>query len=133
MSENTKQFTSTAPFFLVNDLQKSIDYYSKALGFNRPKLWGNPPDFAMPSRDGFTFMLKQVKTNHTVLPNAQQAAYWDAYIWIKDADALFAELKENGAIIDYEPCIQHEYDMKEFAVKDPDGYVIAFGQHYEGE
>ena len=133
MSENTKQFTGTAPFFLVNNLQESIDYYANALGFDRPKLWGDPPDFAMPSRDGFTIMLKQVKANHTVLPNAQQAAYWDAYIWITDADALFAEFKENGAIIDYEPCIQREYDMKEFAIKDPDGYVIAFGQHYQSE
>ena len=133
MSENTKQFISTAPYFIVNNLQNSLDYYCNILGFDRPQLWGNPPDFAMPKRDNFTFMLKQVKAGHTVLPNAQQAAYWDAYIWINDADALFAEFKENGAIIEYEPCIQQEYDMKEFAIKDPDGYVIAFGQHYKSE
>lgn len=34
-------------------------------------------------------------------------------------------------MIEYEPCIQGEYDMKEFAVRDPDGHVIAFGQHHE--
>ena len=28
---------------------------------------------------------------------------------------------------------QHEYDNIEFAVRDPDGYVIAFGQGVEDE
>ena len=34
-------------------------------------------------------------------------------------------------MIEYESYIQDEYDMKEFAVRDPDGHVIAFGQHHE--
>lgn len=78
-------------------------------------------------------MLKQAPDGTTITPNRNQEGYWDAYIWIRDADALFAEFKDNGANIDYEPCIQHEDDMKEFAVADPDGYIIAFGQHYESE
>jgi catechol 2,3-dioxygenase-like lactoylglutathione lyase family enzyme len=131
MSDNTKQFLGSAPFFLVTDLYKSVAYYCNCLGFNRPQLWGNPPDFAMPSRDGTIFMLKQAKKPEEVSPNAQKDTYWDAYIWIKDADALFAEYQKNGAAFDYDICIQHEYDMKEFAIKDPDGYVIAFGQHHE--
>jgi catechol 2,3-dioxygenase-like lactoylglutathione lyase family enzyme len=131
MSENSKQFIGSAPFFLVGDLQKSLDYYCDCLGFSRPKLWGTPPDFAMPSRDGFIFMLKQAKTSTYVSPNGKKDHYWDAYVWINDADALFGEYQQNGATIDYEICIQNEYDMKEFAIKDPDGYVIAFGQHHE--
>ena len=42
-------------------------------------------------------------------------------------------MKTNGAIIDYEPRIQHEYGMKEFAIQDLDGYIIAFGQGAEEE
>lgn len=131
MPENTKQFIGSAPYFLVTDLHKSVDYYCNCLGFDRPELWGNPPDFAMPSRDGYIFMLKQAKNPSEVSSNAQKNHYWDAYIWVNDADALFAEYQKNGAEIHYDICIQQDYDMKEFAIEDPDGYVIAFGQHHE--
>ena len=85
----------------------------------------------MPSREGFIFMLQQGPDGQSITPNRAQEGYWDAYVWIHDADALYAEYKERGAVIDYAPCIRAEYDMKEFAVVDPDGYVLAFGQHHE--
>ena len=66
-----KQFRSTAPFFLIKDLQASIDYYHRALGFNRPELWGEPPDFAMPSRDGFIVMLRQATPDMRSSPMAR--------------------------------------------------------------
>jgi uncharacterized glyoxalase superfamily protein PhnB len=50
---------------------------------------------------------------------------------INDADAPFAQCRDNGGVIEYEPCIQDEYDVKVFAVRDPDGHVIAFGQHHK--
>lgn len=139
MSTNTKkdeqntQFIGTAPYFVVRDVLKSVDYYHNILGFSNPPLWGDPPVFAMPSRDGFIFMLNQAKPETEIPTNRNKDGYWDAYIWVKNADALFAEFKEKGAMIDYELCIQREYGMKEFAVRDPDGYVIAFGQDIEGE
>ena len=127
----SKQFRGTAPYFVVQDVVKSVEYYHKVLGFDSPKLWGQPPTFAMPARDGFAFMLKQAEAGTTIVPNRDQDGYWDAYVWVNDVDALFSELSANGAIVDYEPHIQADYNMKEFAVKDLDGYVIAFGQHYE--
>ena len=131
MSSEDRQFKGTAPYFTVRNLQESLDYYHRALGFTMPKLWGEPPTFAMPAREGFVFMLKQAEADDTVPPSRDQGGFWDAYIWINDADARFAECRDNGAVIEYEPCIQDEYDMKEFAVRDPDGRVIAFGQHHE--
>ena len=117
-SENTSQFVGTAPYFVVRNLVKSIRYYHEALGFNVPKLWGDPPDFAMPVRDGFIFMLKQADQGMSITRNRDQSGFWDAYVWIRDADALFSEFKENGALIEYEPRIQEGYGMKEFAVLD---------------
>ena len=125
-----KQIRMTAPLFLVKDLHASVDYYHDALGFDRPKLWGEPPNFAMPARDGFIVMLRQAAADMTILPNGSQQGCWDAYVWIRDADELFAEMKGNGAIVEYEPCIREHYDMKEFAVRDPDGYILAFGQDH---
>ena len=85
----------------------------------------------MPSRDGFIIMLKQADEGVTITPNRNQSGYWDAYVWVNNIDILFTEFKNNKAIIDYDPCIQEEYEMKEFAVRDLDGYVIAIGQHHE--
>ena len=127
---NHKQILGTAPLFMVKSLSRSLDYYCDVLGFERPQLWGDPPTFAMPHRDGFTIMLKEAAVNQSIAPNGV-GDHWDAYVWIEDTDQLFAEVKDRGATIDYEPCIQREYDMKEFAVVDPDGYLIDFGQHFE--
>ena len=133
MSDNVqnRQFIGTAAYFVVSNLLQSVDYYHNKLGFDYPHLWDDPPTFAMPQRDGFIFMLKEAEADATIVPNRSQGGYWDAYIWIRDVDALFAEFEQNGAIIDYAPTIQHDYGMKEFAVRDPDGYVIAFGQDTE--
>lgn len=126
------QFRATAPYFMVRSLKASLDYYHNVLGFDMPPLWGEPPSFAMPSRDRFIIMLKEVKQGAEITTNRSQGGYWDAYVWINDADALFTDYKEKGAIVDYEPCIRPEYDMKEFGVRDSDGHVIGFGQHYQG-
>jgi catechol 2,3-dioxygenase-like lactoylglutathione lyase family enzyme len=126
-----KQIIGSAPYFVVQDLGKSLDFYCDTLGFERPRLWGDPPEFAMPNRDGFIFMLKQAQSEAAVAPNRNHGGYWDAYVWVVDTDALFAEFKAEGARFDYELCIQEEYGNKEFAVLDPDGYSIAFGQNLE--
>jgi len=41
---------------------------------------------------------------------------------------LHAELQTNGADIVYGPVVQDAYQMEEFAVRDPEGYVLGFGQ-----
>jgi hypothetical protein len=53
-----------------------------------------------------------------------------AYFWIRDADALFDEFEKNGVEVVYEPKIIELYTMKEFAVRDLNGYVLAFGQDW---
>jgi uncharacterized glyoxalase superfamily protein PhnB len=131
MDTNEKDFKGTAPYFMVRNLQASLEFYHRALGFDMPDTWGDPPTFAMPSREGFTFMIKQAEPQVTITTSRDQGGFWDAYVWVNDADSLFVEFKENGATFDYEPCIQDEYDMKEFAVRDPDGHVIAFGSHHK--
>lgn len=126
-----QQFQGTAPHLVVTDLPRAVCYFHEALGFNMPRVWGDPPAFAMPSRDGFIFMLQQVEPSSNATRSPGRGDMWDAYVWVNNADLLFAEFQQNGANIEYEPCIREAYDMKEFAVRDPDGHIIAFGQHHE--
>ncbi len=147
---DTKDFIGQAPCFVVADVQKAADYYRDKLGYSYDKIWGGPDGgFCMPKRDGHTIMLAQVEDSSDVRSNTSVVASrhthegedeehvdhapWDAYIWCSDAESLFEEFKSKGASIHYEPVIQEYYGMKEFAVKDLDGYVIAFGQHWPGD
>ena len=124
-----KQLLGIAPYFLVRDVVKAAEYYRDALGFSYPRFWGEPPCFCMPHRDGLIIMLSQAKDASIIRPNAKARndESWDAYVWVRDADALYAEVKPRGANIAYEPMLMEEYGNREFAVRDLDGYLLAFG------
>jgi uncharacterized glyoxalase superfamily protein PhnB len=126
---NPSKLLGIAPYFFVRDVVKAAEYYRDALGFSYPRFWGEPACFCMPKRDGVIVMLSQTADASIIRPNAAARSddSWDAYVWVADADALFAEVKPRGAIIAYEPTLQDEYGNCEFAVRDLDGYLIAFG------
>jgi hypothetical protein len=41
--------------------------------------------------------------------------------------------KAKGAVVEYAPRVQEDYGMKEFAVRNLDGYVLAFGENHDGK
>ena len=120
-----------APLFYVRDVVAATEYYVRALGFAQPPYWGDPPAFAMPERDGVTIMLKQAQSGDRICSNNPEpdacGGPWDAYVWVDDARALHAEMVAAGAEVAYGPVLQREYGNWEFAVRDRDGYLIAFG------
>jgi catechol 2,3-dioxygenase-like lactoylglutathione lyase family enzyme len=124
----TGQLLRCAPYFPVADLEQSVGYYERVFGFTREYTGGTPPQFAILSRDGLAIMLRLVPTPEQISPNQQQGGTWDAFFWVRDAQALHAELSSNGADIVYGPMVQDAYNMREFAVRDRDGYVLGFGQ-----
>jgi uncharacterized glyoxalase superfamily protein PhnB len=125
------QFRAVAPVLLVADVVKAAAYYADALGFRAPRMWGDPPHFCIPVRDGLEVMLNQVRPGDVIHPNAEYEGRFGAYFWVEDADALFAEYKANGADIVCEP-EDYEYQMREFQVRDVDGHLLAFGHDLSG-
>jgi len=128
-----KNFSRTAPVFLVRNVVKAAAYYRNVLGFDFDKFWGCPPCFCMPGRDDIIIMISEAPAGYEFKPNSKsdpEGHSWSAYIWVNDAESLFEEFKSKGAQIAYEPLIKEEYGMKEFAVRDLDGHVIAFGQDW---
>ncbi len=131
MSEN--MILSGASVFLVADLQRSADYYRDALGFRYDRFWGEPPCFCMVWRNQQCIMLSQVENSSRIRPvSSVNPSVWDAYFWVRDVEAFFTELRDRGARFKYEPLVK-PYGVKEFAIVDPDEYVIAFGQELEEE
>jgi len=129
MENTASRLLGIAPYFLVRDVVKAAEYYRDALGFTVRRYFGDPPTFCMPQRDDVVVMLSQTSDEAAIRPNAKARGddSWDAYVWVDDADALFAEVSTRGARIAYPPCLQEEYRSREFAAFDLDGYRIAFG------
>ncbi len=119
------QVRGISPFLLVRDVKRAAAYYSDVLGFAVRGFWGDPPMFAIADRDGISVMLRQVKAGETFQPNAVLEDCLDAYVAVRDADALHDEYKAKGADIVCPPENQ-PYMMREFQVRDPDGHVLIF-------
>jgi len=125
--DNAK-ITASAPVLLVKDIMAASDYYRDKLGFASVELFGKPPHFCMASRDGFTVMLAQVGAGVTLVPHWKVVEkMWNIYFWVDDAEAIYAEMQQRGAIIDY-TLYTTPWGTKEFGVQDLDDHDIAFGQ-----
>ena len=124
---------SIAPYFIVDDVVATAAYYRDRLGFHYDRLWGDPPAFCMVGRSGITIMLAQLATSGVMRPNRAvdpERSAWDAYVWIEDADALYAELRAKGVTIARE-IGDRPYGCRDFDVEDCNGYRLCFGQDRE--
>lgn len=126
-SSATAGFIRGAPYFPVADVATIGNYYRDVLGFECEYSAGQPPEFAVYSRDGCAVMFRRVADPHLIAPNERQGGTWDVFFWVGDVDRLHDELAAKGATIVYPPVVQ-PYGMKEFAVRDVYGYVLGFGQ-----
>ena len=126
------KIVGSAPVLLVKDVVAAANYFRDRLGFAYDRFWGTPPNFCMARRDGHVVMLSEappevVRPHWTVVEKM-----WDAYFWVDDVDAVYAEFQASGAIIDYTLGVK-PYGVKEFGVQDLDGHDLAFGQVLEGQ
>jgi uncharacterized glyoxalase superfamily protein PhnB len=124
----TARLTSSAPVLLVKDAVQAAAHWREKLGFTDQEMYGHPPDFCMVRRDGLTVMLAQVGPGVEIRPHwTVVEKMWSAYFWVDDAEALYNELIERGATIDWTLGVK-AYGVKEFGIQDIDGHDIAFGQ-----
>ena len=117
-----------APYFLVDDVVATANWYRDQLGFQYERFWGEPECFCMVWRRGVIIMLSQ-QPGASARPNGLaggDADAWDAYIWVEDAAALCAEFKAKGVTIARELCEQ-PYGNLDFDVVDCNGYRLCFG------
>ncbi len=111
----------------VTDLPRTIRFYVERLGFNCASLFGDPPAWCMLTRDGVEIMFNAPPREQVLrdVP-AKSKDYQVFYFYPDDVVALRAELITRGvAVSDLRVTV---YGMKEFEVRDPDGYWLWFGQ-----
>lgn len=112
---------------LVSDLARAVEFWRDRLGF-ACEVYGEPPDFATANRDDASVLLALCADPAAIVPNWKIVdKMWNVYIRVDDADAIYAELQERGAPIDY-TIYDAPHGFREFGTQDPDGHDIAFGQ-----
>jgi uncharacterized glyoxalase superfamily protein PhnB len=122
-----------SPYFIVDDVVASAEYYRDKLGFHFDRYWGEPPCFCMVQRSGIVIMLSQLPKTGLMRPNRladPEGEAWDAYIHVENADALHAEFKVRGVKIVRDLCDQF-YGCRDFDVADCNGYRLCFGHDLE--
>lgn len=110
------------PMMYVADVQSTIDFYVKTLGFNCDNYsveWG----WAQLSKDKVRIMLSKPNAH---IPFTKSNFTGSFYFNTDDVDKWWNLVKDK-ANISY-PIEDFEYGMREFAVYDCNGYVLQFGQ-----
>jgi catechol 2,3-dioxygenase-like lactoylglutathione lyase family enzyme len=112
------------PRFAVAKMDVAIAYYRDKLGF---KVDQEEHGFAVVSREGATFQLIVPEERAPGPRDATQfGADCDAYVLVRDANALHDEFRKNGALIAQPPAKRR--DAIEFDVATPDGAIVRFAQ-----
>ena len=116
----------------VADTAASISFYVDVLGFELRHHDENT-GFALFARDHASVMLVRAADDAALAATRNNIS---SYIWVRDLDALWAELSPalntlpEGRV--RAPFVQ-SYGMREFHVKDPDGFLIFFGENADTE
>ena len=123
-----------APFFIVDDLQRSLNFYSSKLGFEITHTGGGDGDgkkdfWGIVQRDGVMIMLKAITPEIHPQPNSSRHewARWDAYVITSDPDALYGEFVARDVPMQ-RPLEDTSDGLRAFEVKDNSGYVLCFGR-----
>jgi len=128
-SAASRAIWTIAPYFVVDDVVATANFYRDTLGFSYERFWGDPPRFCMVKRGGIIIMLGQLEQPRVARPNNRidpDAELWDAYVWVVDADALHEEFRRRGAKI-VRDIIDQPYGNRDFDVEDCNGYRLCFG------
>ncbi len=120
-----------SPNLMVEDVNKSIEFYQKYLGF---QVLATVPetgnfDWAMIMRDKVTIMLHLKKSMQSEYPTFEAKPVGGAivlYTTINHLDKLYEALQGENFVIKEKH--QTFYGMKEFSIRDNDGYIITFAE-----
>lgn len=126
----TAVMASISPFFIIRDLQETIDFYRDRLGFEIAYIGPDgDPYFVIMRRDGIQIFFKAITPEVGPIPNSQRHewARWDAYTYCPDPEGLADDLNSRNSDTPYRAEIDSD-GLLGFTVQDPNGYILYFGR-----
>lgn len=114
--------TNIRPMFWVEDVKATMSYYVNVLGFTHGRhlenwAWG------FVYKDNVEFMFTKPGEH---FPYKGMEFSGSFYLNTDNVDAWWEFLKEKAEI--FFPIENFEYNMREFAIKDCNGFILQFGQ-----
>jgi DNA-binding MarR family transcriptional regulator len=113
-----RQLRRFSPIFPVRDLSAALGHYAM-LGFSTLTS-GDSDDYGFADRDGVELHLAAHPGHDTIHPGS-------AYLYVRDASALYEEWSRPGIAGHTHPAESTPYKLLEGAHVDPDGNLIRFG------
>jgi len=116
-----------APVFFTTNIPATLAYYTQKLGFECLSTWQDPPVYAIVARDHHAIHFRCAPPP-TPNPDKYAEELLDAYLFVEDADTLYAEYAARGLEFTRE-LANTPWQSREFVVKDCDGRLLAFGSN----
>ena len=127
-ADRSRTLEHHATVLLVESVPTAVAYYRDALGFEIEPYDKIPDHYAFAQRDNCSVHFAHwndvaPRPNSAVVPPDM----FDLYAYVEDVDGLYTELTNRGADVIQAPTRQG-YGTYEIRVRDPDGYILAFGR-----
>ncbi|MGH9140860.1 MAG: bleomycin resistance protein [Vicinamibacterales bacterium] len=128
------QFKKLTPNLLVATVERSLAFYEGILGFSRGMTVPDSSPFAFASVTAgpveifFNEATSAVK-EYPALAGKPIGATGTLFIEVEGIDALHDRLKPQVKIV--MPIVTQFYGMREFAIEDPDGYIITLAERVD--
>ena len=126
-TSGSKRLLSVQPFLYVSDVDRACDYYSTVLGFKTKFKYGEPPFYAVITRDDVEFSVRSIDQYLLDIQRTRrrEEELPQASILVEDAKSLFQEYMDAGAEF-YQVLRTEPWGSKSFTVEDPDGNLVGF-------
>lgn len=127
----------TSVFLYVDDVVKSLEFYNEIVGAEVAQVHaeheGGPITLAILRIGDFALMLHPQEEPPADLANQRPGLGIHLQLRVDDVDAFFQNCLDQGAILSVsgEP-VDQPWGWREFALKDPDGYVWSIYQDKSG-
>ncbi len=128
-------FTKLTPNLIVASVERSLEFYVDVLGFSRGMTVPEQPPlvFASVTSGAIEIFFNDRSTVAKESPQMAGLAFGGGntmFIETDAVDAVYERIAGRAPIV--MPLVTQWYGMREFAITDPDGYVITFAQRMQG-
>jgi len=116
------QLQAITPMLWVDDVRATIDYYVSVLGFNEAN-YVEDPGWGVVEKHKVEIMLARPNQH---VPYTGPHFTGSLYLRTDDVEAWWNFLKDKATVV--YPIENFDYGMREFAIKDCNGYILQYGQ-----
>lgn len=136
MSLQKLSATKLTPNLVVANVEASLRFYEDVLGFSRGMRVPEKPPFVFASVVSGPVEIFLNDRSTVTKENPQMGGLTPGggntmFIEVEDVDGLHAQIESGVQVV--MPLVTQWYGMREFAITDPDGYVITFAQRVEAQ